>query len=1414
MPESLLDELLARWHALRRDYPNLSKDQLAVMFPELHDHPALRLQREVDTSIATDSVLALTPTHVQEVASIATPTPTRPDPIEGNTAATVPLDPKRQQFLLAAGPAPNVSIPGYTIERLLGRGGMGVVYRARDLTLRRDVAVKLLHEGFPADSVAARRFVEEACITGQIQHPGVPAVYQVGTTRDGRPFLAMKLIQGRTLAELLNERPDPFHDRGRFVAAFEQVCQTLAYAHAHRVVHRDLKPSNVMVGAFGEVQVMDWGLAKVLDTSSREQPESFDQSHATMIDADRDDGIVTRAGSVLGTPAFMPPEQALGDIEMIDQRADVFALGAVLCVILTGKPPFLGESAESIRLQSVQGKLEGAFARLDASGAEPELVSLAKRCLAPERDSRPRDAEAVAQSMREFRLGAEERARLAELERAQAVVKSAEERKRRRIQLALAASVMTLMALVGIGGWLWQQQANKKAQREGNARVGVEATFERLPELYRRGLWQEALVALDQADKLLEDDGDPALRSKVASAKENTRLLAKLDTIRLDRVLELRETSVFDAASSDYEFALASAGFDILNGEIPALKSKLNSSPVRDFLVAALEDWAFTERDKHKAFRIELVIRLTMEHQHWRSHLAEAFREPAKFALLYATIPNAELSPSLIEQFGMNLEHAGGDGIKWIETSLSRYPNDFWLHFSLANLGGRKQAARRVGAARTALALRPGTAAVHFSLGHALYDLGDLDRAVAALEEGIALDPTYPRLRYALGTALADKGDFDRAIREFNEAIRLDPTNIRRQHHKLGMALFNRGEIAQARAAYESAIRCNPKDEMAHSGLGLALANLGDREGALREMREAVRLNPKQPAIHFNRGVALTVLDDRKGAIDAYREAIRLDPSHADAHLNLSVTLNKQGDRRAAIQAVNDAIRRNPSNPLFHVNLGGLLQDSGDYHAAIRVYREAARLNPKLAEAHYGIGIALYLSGDPKSAIGSLNEAIRLNPKKAIYHVDLGNALNDADDLDGAFRAFEAALRIDPKNAMAHNNLGQFLIKRRNDMAGARCEFEAAARLDPASALVRYNLGRICFVQSDIQKAIAELREAIRLNPRYASAHFFLGRALQESDDLHGAISALRKAVRDEPRHLEAHYHLGLLLYQTRDWVGAAGEFTTATQLHPGHAGAYRGLGSALVDIDDLEGATRAFRELVRLEPSAAESYLNLGLTLQQQGLLVEALACLRKGHEIGSARPNWRFPSAEKITDCSRLIDLGRKLPDVKNGTVKPSSIAEAVEFAELSMMPFIKEYGLSLRLWKEIFAAQQDLIPEKRFPAVRAAVRLLAGDDSSVRIGVDEWSYLTRLAFGWLRENLEGHRSAAKGDAPQRKGVAEALARWQRHPDLAAIRDANWLAAMPPADRRVWEQFWKEVEGIQKEAARLPLQLGIEKN
>jgi serine/threonine-protein kinase len=279
-------------------------------------------------------------------------------------------------------PPPEQTGDRYQLQGEIARGGMGAVLRGRDVDLGRDLAIKVLLEKYVNRPEVARRFVEEAQIGGQLQHPGVVPVYGIGHF-GARPFFTMKLVKGKTLAALLSEREPPVanapgspSDLPRFLTIVLQVAQTLAYAHAKGVIHRDLKPANVMVGAFGEVQVMDWGVAKVLteggvadeERASRERQRPED---VTTIRTARSSGTSgslgsdTEAGSLLGTPAYMPPEQANGDMALVDRRSDVFGLGAILCEILTGQPPYVGRSSDEVRRMAANGNLADAMKRLE-----------------------------------------------------------------------------------------------------------------------------------------------------------------------------------------------------------------------------------------------------------------------------------------------------------------------------------------------------------------------------------------------------------------------------------------------------------------------------------------------------------------------------------------------------------------------------------------------------------------------------------------------------------------------------------------------------------------------------------------------------------------------------------------------------------------------------------------------------------------------------------------------------------------------------------------------------------------------------------------------------------------------------------------------------------------------------------------
>jgi serine/threonine protein kinase len=260
--------------------------------------------------------------------------------------------------LQAAGALPDFEGTRYCVMDRVGSGGMGVVYLAEDSILGRRVALKALD--FPdASGELAARLLREAHILARLEHPGIVPVHDAGTLADGRVFYAMKFVEGRRL-DRLDAQKDSLFDRLRI---FQRICDTVAFAHARGILHRDLKPSNVMVGSFGEVLVMDWGVAKILP-SSLERPS--ERAPVGNVSPPNDSPTAapseTAHGEVLGTVGYMSPEQARGEIASLDTRSDIFSLGAVLQYLLTNLPGSPPRPLSAIARKAMQSDRDSRYA--------------------------------------------------------------------------------------------------------------------------------------------------------------------------------------------------------------------------------------------------------------------------------------------------------------------------------------------------------------------------------------------------------------------------------------------------------------------------------------------------------------------------------------------------------------------------------------------------------------------------------------------------------------------------------------------------------------------------------------------------------------------------------------------------------------------------------------------------------------------------------------------------------------------------------------------------------------------------------------------------------------------------------------------------------------------------------------------
>ena len=872
-------------------------------------------------------------------------------------------------------PVPPPSPARYELGDEIARGGMGVVYRATDTALGREVAVKVLSDKFTPTSTAARRFLDEARITGGLQHPGVPPVHDLGALPDGRPFLAMKLVKGRTLDDLLKDRPDPSHDRGRFVAAFEAVCQAVGFAHAHGVVHRDLKPANVMVGSFGEVQVMDWGLAKVLADHSEYDPEADDDSTAagTEIRSVRGADDATKAGVLLGTPAYLPPEQAMGAVDQIDERSDVFGLGAVLCAILTGKPPYVGADRESTRQLAVRAKLDDALTRLDGCGADPELVALCRRCLSPEKADRPADGEAVAKEVAALRAAADDRARQAEADRLRAEgdlkaaeVKTAEGRKRRRILALAAAAVMLALgigAVVSYAKYRDAEDARATADKERGIAEGERETA-KAEAAAKDDARRKALTALqrvtdqwvwERAGRQVEvTDRDRAffrdvLRlweefAAVHGSEREAEVIRAMGAFRVGRIrAALGEWSEAEAA-----YRTAAAGWERLAAAHPADSEypRELSGTLNNLANILGETGRPTEAEATHRAAVTVGERLAVAHPAdpaGRDRLAAAHTSLGVHLRSTGRVTEAEAAyrAAAAEFAAISAAHQGVPG--------------YLAGFAAAqlNLGNLYREADRVTEAEAAYRLavaafdrlcvahpnapdyQSGLASVQSNLGKLLRATGRPGEAevayraaVAVSEQLAAAHPAIPDYRHRLALSHLRLGDHFRAAGRLADAEasyrialtlleRLAPAHptVRDYRVDLAATVGHLCEVLRATGrAAEVEATCRPTLTFIERLTAVDPADAGARHELAKDM--------------YSLGNLLRDVDRPADAERAYREAIRLAPQYHPPRINLGKMFYDRGDLVRSAAVYREAALALPNNPLVRENLAGVERDA------------------------------------------------------------------------------------------------------------------------------------------------------------------------------------------------------------------------------------------------------------------------------------------------------------------------------------------------------------------------------------------------------------------------------------------------------------------------------------------------------
>lgn len=711
----------------------------------------------------------------------------------------------------------------YRILRPHARGGLGKVSVAHDQELQREVALKEIQEQRAGDPESRTRFVQEAEITGRLEHPGIVPVYGLGHFADGRPFYAMRFVQGDSLRQAIQR----FHQRAphrllddatqaiefrKLLSRLIDVCEAIEYAHSRGVLHRDLKPGNIMLGKYGETLVVDWGLAKPIGRSGSHEPSEEPTLRPTV----STDTTPTLAGSAVGTPAYMSPEQAAGRLDELGPASDVYSLGATLYSILTGKAPYDHAADPGITLTRVQ---QGDFPAPRAIQARVpvalEAVCLKAMALRPaDRYASPRE---LADELERWLADEPLRAY------AEPLVRRAARwvRKHRTVvtTCATTAGVLLIVALV-LATLHWHRLDVARRQVADHVARAHAATTE--------GDYDRAINEYTQAESLTRNTGGlQQVHDEVADTLQRLQRFRQFD--QLVRVSLKEGTHVLREANVEEDPILAAArqALDVYGvTEDPSWQDHLPAE--------LLPESQIVQAKARMADLLNMVaLRLAMYDAG-----DEATRLRTRQALTYFRLAEPFRPPTVGIEMARMLFHrrleedeqadAAGDRMAMLAQTTDITAMDAYL-LGVMTLKISKKPREAVGMLQQALAMEPNHYGANWSLFQAYQQLGQLEEQIATLSTCLALRPQDANLHYFRGVTHFSRGAYELAELDFEALVKLDPRHRDGQYWR-GRAYVMREDWQAASRRFAEALRLDPEFELVYSWQALAMAKLGQVE--------------------------------------------------------------------------------------------------------------------------------------------------------------------------------------------------------------------------------------------------------------------------------------------------------------------------------------------------------------------------------------------------------------------------------------------------------------------------------------------------------------------------------------------------------------------------------------------------------
>jgi len=961
------------------------------------------------------------------------------------------------------------AVPGYQILGELGRGSMGIVYKARQLTLNRLVALKMIYRGSGPGDEVLRRFVEEARVVASLRHPNIVQIYEISLGQEP-PFFTLELVEGGSLADQLGGRPQPFRQAARLVAV---LAQAIHVAHQGGIVHRDLKPANILLaplekrdshlGAFSEdvrclnpdffswsPKITDFGLAKQLDGGASR----------------------TESGLIMGTPSYMAPEQAEGRSRDVGPAADVYALGAILYEMLTGRPPFAAESAVETVLQLFQME-PVAPSRLQPR-LPRDLETICLKCLHKEPRRRYPSAEELAQDLQRF-LACEPIAA-----RPASVRERLQKWARRRPALATLAAggCLAVIALVGLTLWhqadlqsrLTRSRVEERQARDAEELAGrrerLAVQQDKVKDLLRAAEaalagkeWANARVQIVRARDLAAEEPELAdLREHIDGLLTQVEQ-QRSDRERLQKFLQRRNDALFYATL--YTGGDQSTSLDeTRNAALEALALFGATPDSRG--APAVEGPHYQKHEKAEivAGCYELLL-----------VLAEAVAQP---------LPGrpADDGRRQAEQALAILDRAAALGLSTQTYHLRRA--------QYLTRAGNDEAARQERA--RAAALPPAGELDHFLLGVEEYRQGHWNQAVSAFESVLQSQPQHFWGNYYLALCWLRSSRADLAVARLTTCLGWRP-ELPWLYLLRGSAWGELGQFARAEQDFEAALK-GPLPEAARYGLYINRGVLRVRQGraaeAIEDLSRATALRPQLYQGYVN--LAQALVQDRKldDALRPLDEAIQREPRLASLYSTRARVHVLRQDDAAALADLAKALgvepgRAAPAVAEDHLERGRILHRRKDYKGAVRAYDAALALQPRQVRAHRLRAEALLELNSLSEALQSLDECLKHGPPDAAVFRARAAVRTRLGQYPGAQTDYTRALELEPGAATYAARGWAYLVAEAPSL-GLR-DFQEVIRLDPAQGDAYAGRGYARALLGQARLAVADAETALRLGP-------------------------------------------------------------------------------------------------------------------------------------------------------------------------------------------------------------------------------------------------------------------------------------------------------------------------------------------